>query len=95
MRVPTGEVVAVCLQSGFMVPPAYLAASIQVPAGNRWHLQTRLFLEGLRNRPFEQSCKESGEKLQHPGSSESRAVTTPGAGDPEESIFRVPEGKPS
>ena len=33
----------------------YSAALIQVPAGNRWPLQTRLFLEGLRNRLFEQS----------------------------------------
>lgn len=33
----------------------YSAALIQVPAGNRWPPQTRLFLEGLRNRLFEQS----------------------------------------
>lgn len=33
----------------------YSAALIQVPAGNRWPPQTKLFLEGLRNRLFEQS----------------------------------------
>ena len=63
------------------------AASIQVPAGDRWCPQTRLFLEGLRNKLFEQSCRESGEKLQHPGTSKSRAVTTPGPKYSEENMF--------
>lgn len=64
-----GEAVAVWLQSGFMAPHQCTcsAASIQVPAGDKWRPQTRLFLEGLRNRLFEQSCRESGEKLQHLG----------------------------
>ena len=63
------------------------AASIQVPAGDRWCPQTRLFLEGLRNKLFEQSCRESGERLQHPGTSKSRAVTTPGPKYSEENMF--------